>query len=44
LHHCGRGRWLLDLALRPGRHQIRFVVDGEWADDPGVTGRFLFIN
>ncbi|MGA3180078.1 MAG: glycogen-binding domain-containing protein [Verrucomicrobiota bacterium] len=44
LRHCGGGRWLLELALRPGRYPFRFFVDGQWADDPGVTSRFLFVN
>jgi 1,4-alpha-glucan branching enzyme len=28
------GSWHLNLALRPGPHQYRFVADGVWADDP----------
>jgi hypothetical protein len=44
LKNCGHGRWLLDLALAPGRYPFRFIVDGQWADEPGVTSRFLFVN
>ena len=44
LRACGGGRWLLTILLAPGRYPFRFVVDGQWADDPGVTSRFLFVN
>ena len=30
----GDGAWAVEIALPPGRHEYRFVVDGEWADDP----------
>lgn len=30
----GDGRWAKELALPPGRYEYRFVVDGEWVDDP----------
>ena len=30
----GAGRWTLDLALKPGKYEYRFVVDGNWTDDP----------
>ena len=36
LKNCGGGRWLLDIALVPGRYEYRFVVDGQWVDDPGL--------
>jgi 1,4-alpha-glucan branching enzyme len=29
------GRWGCTLALEPGEYEYRFVVDGEWCDDPG---------
>ncbi|HVM46485.1 MAG TPA: glycogen-binding domain-containing protein [Candidatus Acidoferrum sp.] len=35
LRKCGGDRWLLDLALKPGRYEYRFVVDGQMTDDPG---------
>jgi 1,4-alpha-glucan branching enzyme len=44
LHDCGGGRWILDIPLQPGRYEFRFVVDGQWSDDPGVTCRYLFVN
>jgi 1,4-alpha-glucan branching enzyme len=28
------GRWALELMIKPGRHEYRFVVDGQWMDDP----------
>ena len=30
----GPGKWAKELALAPGRHEYRFVVDGKWVDDP----------
>lgn len=26
--------WHLSVALKPGRHEYRFVADGVWQDDP----------
>ena len=31
------GKWAKELALRPGRYEYRFVVDGQWVDDPAAT-------
>jgi len=31
------GRWAKELALPPGRYEYRFVVDGQWVDDPAAT-------
>jgi hypothetical protein len=28
------GRWVIELTLDPGRHEYRFIVDGQWKDDP----------
>jgi hypothetical protein len=28
------GRWVVEVVLEPGRHEYRFVVDGQWTDDP----------
>jgi 1,4-alpha-glucan branching enzyme len=28
------GSWSIRLRLTPGRHEYRFIVDGEWQDDP----------
>lgn len=33
----GDGKWAKELALPPGRYEYRFVVDGEWVDDPAAT-------
>lgn len=30
----GEGRWQTTLALKPGRYQYKFIVDGEWMPDP----------
>jgi len=32
----GNGRWVGDLALKPGRHEYLFVVDGQWMPDPNA--------
>ena len=31
---AGDGRWVKKLVLPLGRHEYRFVVDGQWVDDP----------
>ena len=33
------GVWTATVALTPGRHAYRFIVDGEWRDDPECTIR-----
>lgn len=33
----GRGRWVKELSLPPGRYEYRFVVDGQWRTDPAVS-------
>jgi 1,4-alpha-glucan branching enzyme len=32
----GDGKWAKELALPPGRYEYRFVVDGQWVDDPAA--------
>lgn len=32
------GNWSADLPLPPGRHEYKFVVDGEWCCEPGCDG------
>lgn len=32
LEHRGKGEWRADLALEPGTHEYRLLVDGEWRD------------
>lgn len=34
LHHDKHGHWKIELVLQPGRYEYRFVVDGQWIDDP----------
>lgn len=31
------GDWSVEIELAPGEHRYRFVVDGEWRDDPSAT-------
>jgi len=33
------GTWTCTLMLEPGEHEYRFVVDGEWWDDPFAAER-----
>ncbi|HXE42114.1 MAG TPA: glycogen-binding domain-containing protein, partial [Candidatus Baltobacteraceae bacterium] len=33
------GIWKATVILSPGVHQYRFVVDGQWCDDPACTQR-----
>jgi len=28
------GIWMATVELQPGKHAYRFIVDGEWSDDP----------
>jgi hypothetical protein len=32
----GNGRWVGDLAVKPGKHEYLFVVDGQWLPDPNA--------
>lgn len=32
----GNGRFVGDLAVKPGRHEYLFVVDGQWMPDPNA--------
>jgi hypothetical protein len=34
-----KGTWSCSLAIEPGEHEYRFVVDGVWCDDPANTSR-----
>jgi 1,4-alpha-glucan branching enzyme len=34
LRKVQNGIWTATVALSPGRHAYRFIVDGEWRDDP----------
>ena len=31
------GQWTKELTLPPGRYEYRFIVDGQWVDDPAAT-------
>jgi 1,4-alpha-glucan branching enzyme len=33
------GVWKVQLQLEPGTYEYRYVVDGEWRDDPDATWR-----
>jgi 1,4-alpha-glucan branching enzyme len=33
------GAWTATLGLSAGKHTYRFIVDGEWRDDPDCTVR-----
>lgn len=35
------GTWKTTVALPAGTHQYRFMVDGEWRDDPAATERIV---
>ena len=43
-----RGSWSKIVTLSPGRHEYKFLVDGEWQNDPGndqvVTNSFGTLN
>ena len=32
-----RGNWVAKAALKPGRHEYKFVVDETWINDPRCT-------
>jgi len=32
--NCGGDRWQVDLTLKPGRYEYRFIVNEQWTDDP----------
>jgi 1,4-alpha-glucan branching enzyme len=34
LHKAADGIWRATVSLEPGEHHYRFLVDGEWRDDP----------
>jgi chromosome partitioning protein len=33
------GSWQASVALPPGRHRYRFLVDGQWQDDQNASER-----
>ena len=32
-----KGSWAAKVALKPGKHEYKFVVDGNWINDPRCT-------
>ena len=39
MHKGSDGVWHLSMALKPGRHEYRFIADGVWLDDPTAQQR-----
>jgi len=39
LNNPNGGEWAVRLMLRSGQYQYRFVVDGQWSEDPQASGR-----
>jgi 1,4-alpha-glucan branching enzyme len=39
LKRNGSGGWTTTIPLPPGRYEYRFVVDGEWRDEPQCIER-----
>lgn len=39
MHKGPDGVWHLSVALKPGRHEYRYIADGVWQDDPDAQQR-----
>jgi 1,4-alpha-glucan branching enzyme len=39
MHKGKDGIWVATVELPPGKHTYRFIVDGDWRDDPECTLR-----
>jgi len=39
LQNTGAGEWFVRLMLRSGQYEYRFVVDGQWIEDPEALQR-----
>jgi 1,4-alpha-glucan branching enzyme len=39
MRHNGAGSWQTKVVLAPGRYHYKFLVDGNWQDDPRATAR-----
>jgi len=39
MHKQDGGPWTTTVELAPGTHHYRFIVDGQWQDDPDCTVR-----
>ena len=38
--HLPNGKWTVTLPLPPGRHEYKFVVDGQWCCEPGCDHEY----
>lgn len=38
LRKDAQGIWRVRLLVAPGRHEYRFIVDGDWQNDPHACG------
>ena len=41
MRRTNNGDWKTTVPLDPGRHEYRFIVDGQWADDPDCQERVM---
>jgi hypothetical protein len=32
-----KGKWKIAISLKPGRYEYRFLVDGNWENDPSCN-------
>jgi 1,4-alpha-glucan branching enzyme len=39
-NHPPNGEWTATLSLPPGRHEYKFVVDGQWCCEPGCEHEY----
>ena len=39
MHRQSEAKWVKELLLPPGHYEYRFVVDGQWMEDPKAQGR-----
>jgi 1,4-alpha-glucan branching enzyme len=37
LKKASKGNWKTNIKLMPGKYEYRFLVDGEWQNDPNCT-------
>ncbi len=37
MSRSAEGAWISHADLKPGRYEYRFVVDGDWQEDPAAT-------
>lgn len=38
MKRSGSGEWSTAVDLKPGRHEYKFIVDGQWCCEPGHDG------